>query len=592
MSESPDWNLLPENPLKFFQLQQDCDQRALKRAYGKLIRQFKPEKFPEEFKKIRTAYEQLQEEIEYRNWEKEQDVTSKLEKEADKTSTDEENHSADNDETIIIRRPEPAPMNVSVEASWNERVEKEKPEKLYAELETKTPKQPDDYVKLAILSDLVIDPAETDEPPRFETWLLRGIEQTSDPHQLLQMLSSYIEKLPENRLADETELIQFLLQLAEIINTHRFFWVTFPLWHKLLREASFDTFRETLDRCEQILFDPREQDKLIFYVQILNAMQWKADETERLALSHGLPRRNIKQQIEWLEAKKEYLEAHYELLPFYNLDNIFDETDLIQQYHQNLGNFLNQDQAILRRRFHEMLRDYILNAPDIAHKKLLRFQLSVLQDDTEILKCFSSSHKNDKDFINLWAWMVNDCPGMNMEAETELEKMKAQADQLFRLCHRTQMPRKGPRYPGSRLQKWKKIFSPALLFVTIIAEIAFLFFLFIPPQTELETFKLLFFFATIPGATTLAYFAARYFLQKQLEKDSVQEKYFQDLYREYLQPHWIDFLANNHWQYESVMEIIKQEAENWPYKTITLFLKNIVRDTGAFIVAFARRSIP
>ena len=415
MPETPNWNLLPGNPLKFFQLQRGCDQRALKRAYGKLIRQFKPEKFPEEFKKIRAAYEQLQQEIEYAHWEDEQETTPGYQITIDEKteSGSEESSTESSRESIIINGPIPTLMGVSFDPSWKTRIKKENPEDLYAELETKVPKQPEDYLKLAILSDVVVDQPEPGEPPQFETWLLRGIELTSESYTLVPTLSNYFEYIPKDRFIDDSQLVQYLLHLAEVINTHRFFRITIPLWFKLLREAPLETFREALDRCETILFDPNEQEKLVFYIQMLNAMQWKIDEARRIAHTHGLYRPEFDEPASWLDTKKEYLESHYDLLPFYNLDNIFDQTEMIRSYHNSLGRFLNQDHAVLRRRFHEMLRDYILNTPEIAQEKLIQFQLSVLQDDSEILECFSSSLEDEKNFLNLWIWMVNDCSAMH-----------------------------------------------------------------------------------------------------------------------------------------------------------------------------------
>ncbi|MEO9931525.1 J domain-containing protein, partial [Rhodopirellula bahusiensis] len=56
----PAWHHLPHDPRSFFDLAEDFDRRDLKRAYGKLIRQFKPETHPQEFQRIRAAYEQLE----------------------------------------------------------------------------------------------------------------------------------------------------------------------------------------------------------------------------------------------------------------------------------------------------------------------------------------------------------------------------------------------------------------------------------------------------------------------------------------------------------------------------------------------------
>lgn len=58
--ETPDWSSLPHDPESFFGLEPGYSARDLKLAYHKLIRQFKPEKCPAEFQKIRAAYESLE----------------------------------------------------------------------------------------------------------------------------------------------------------------------------------------------------------------------------------------------------------------------------------------------------------------------------------------------------------------------------------------------------------------------------------------------------------------------------------------------------------------------------------------------------
>lgn len=48
-----------ENPYKVLGVERSADERAVKKAYVALVRKFSPEKHPEEFKKIRAAYELL-----------------------------------------------------------------------------------------------------------------------------------------------------------------------------------------------------------------------------------------------------------------------------------------------------------------------------------------------------------------------------------------------------------------------------------------------------------------------------------------------------------------------------------------------------
>lgn len=56
----------PENPYELLGVGQDVDRRNLRRAYVRLIRVFKPEHFPDQFRRIRDAYESIDGFLQYR----------------------------------------------------------------------------------------------------------------------------------------------------------------------------------------------------------------------------------------------------------------------------------------------------------------------------------------------------------------------------------------------------------------------------------------------------------------------------------------------------------------------------------------------
>ena len=61
MTELPqDSSRWPKDPFELLNLERRVDARTAKRAYFKLIREFKPDRFPVEFQKIREAYESVQ----------------------------------------------------------------------------------------------------------------------------------------------------------------------------------------------------------------------------------------------------------------------------------------------------------------------------------------------------------------------------------------------------------------------------------------------------------------------------------------------------------------------------------------------------
>ena len=61
MKELPEeFHLWPDDPFDLLNLKRSDDARTAKRAYFKLIRKYKPDRFPAEFQKIREAYESVE----------------------------------------------------------------------------------------------------------------------------------------------------------------------------------------------------------------------------------------------------------------------------------------------------------------------------------------------------------------------------------------------------------------------------------------------------------------------------------------------------------------------------------------------------
>ena len=57
-------HLWPRDPYRLLGVERDVEARELKRAYTRLIRRFKPEHFPEQFRRIRDAYETILQRLE------------------------------------------------------------------------------------------------------------------------------------------------------------------------------------------------------------------------------------------------------------------------------------------------------------------------------------------------------------------------------------------------------------------------------------------------------------------------------------------------------------------------------------------------
>ncbi|QDU58033.1 J domain-containing protein [Aeoliella mucimassa] len=146
--DAPQWDLLPHDPIGFFELEEGFGRKDLKRAYNRLLRVYKPEKFPQEFQKIRSAYEELDEQLRYHGGAtKRQRSAVPQDWQTDAEPATNRESAAGSGQTV----GQPAPKTKRLV----DRVADESPAKLFAELKERADKSPYEYYALALLSDLV-----------------------------------------------------------------------------------------------------------------------------------------------------------------------------------------------------------------------------------------------------------------------------------------------------------------------------------------------------------------------------------------------------------------------------------------------------
>ena len=279
----PDWDKLPHNPEAFFGLSGDYDRKELKRRYNRLLRQFKPEKHPDEFRRIRSAYEQLDNRLRYgaplsRLQPEQERYTWNIPDGAGRPDSPDGDPS-DKAEPRQVARPAPKPLH--------ERLKTESPEAIFAEVKAVADKQPYHFYALAVLSDGL----EQSVPQGFVKWILRGLKSFPHDVALLQLLRSYIRHIPPDE-----QVAGLLTAVSQVIRDERFYSLTEPLWDRLLQQAPFSRFRAVLARCEENVVDYQVIRKLTFYIHILKRAMWSADD-------------------DWTDEKFDFLEQHYQEIP-------------------------------------------------------------------------------------------------------------------------------------------------------------------------------------------------------------------------------------------------------------------------------------
>ena len=142
----PEWRCLPHDPQSFFALADGFDRKDLKRAYNRLIRRFKPETHPEEFQRIRAAYEQLDQMLRYGGGMPAFQPPTQAESGWSHEPREEPGAAAGPGQDATLAPDLPPELH--------ERVATEAPASLYKELQQKAEKSPYDYYALALLSDV------------------------------------------------------------------------------------------------------------------------------------------------------------------------------------------------------------------------------------------------------------------------------------------------------------------------------------------------------------------------------------------------------------------------------------------------------
>ena len=257
----PRWELLPHNPVGFFELVGTFDRKMLKQRYTDLIRRFKPEKHPSEFQRIRAAFE-----------------ASMQGSDSGKKSEQARRHFATIGPRVSPRQIHPrsarALRTPTLRASRRFTANRNKPfpwsgdwrvkirVELYEELERRESKSAYDYYALAVLADL----CEPRERPAFLQWILKGLRALPQEPGLCALL---YEVLRQDDFGDENPKV--LLEISRLFPSDQFYYFTETLWSRLIKRDSAERFAEALHHCEANLRDHRIGAKVAFYVHILRA---------------------------------------------------------------------------------------------------------------------------------------------------------------------------------------------------------------------------------------------------------------------------------------------------------------------------------
>ena len=368
----PDWSLLPHSPLRFFGLAAGCDQRELKQRYNELIRRFKPERFPEEFQRIRAAYEQLETAIRYGQSTEAAGTPKESVEWAELPSRAQTGSSQQGREAgFSARRP------------LHEQIRTGDIGAIYREMEARHIKTPYDYYALAVMSDVV------GEGSKFTDWILKGLVAYPNEIGLCRLLHAYF-----SNLADSETCEAMLLSCAKIVREDVFYPLTEPLWKRLLRTKDFARFRSALEQAEANFKGIQIDSRLAFYLQILKPAVWLAD-------------------AEWIDNAYALIDQNYERIPK-ALDYDVEILSRLRAYVKVREQFIRGN--AFRRQLDQALCDYFSQDQLTADQSVLACQSAVFEETDRLADAFGEFGDETYGlFYAVWVWVTFDVAQRNIE---------------------------------------------------------------------------------------------------------------------------------------------------------------------------------
>lgn len=377
----PNWNLLPHNPEAFFELDEGYDRKDLKRRYNRLLKQFKPEKFPQEFQRIRAAFEELDNQLRYgRRVNGPSIVLPDIDWEQSLQSSP-----ATGAGHQASRQQQPPPQT----RLW-ERLEETSPQSLLHELKQKNQKCPFDYYALAVLSDTESDRDES----IFLKWILKGLTEHPQDPALFRLLYQLL------RGEYSPKMCRVLVKsVANVIHDDRFYMLTEPLWDKLLASEDFSRLAKLLEGCESKLKDYRVNGQVAFYMHFVKKAMFRSSNS-------------------WLSRAFDFIEDHHDALSGQSEAEL-EVLQALRAYRELRREFLDGNELFTA--LDEVFVDYCELEDFQAEKKFLNLQVQIASAEWDVLEAFPVEvDPAIEAFYESWLWIDADIASRFGIEEVEL----------------------------------------------------------------------------------------------------------------------------------------------------------------------------
>ncbi|PCJ60915.1 MAG: hypothetical protein COA79_07595 [Planctomycetota bacterium] len=270
----------------FFNLPDGFNKKDLKRSYNKYIKYFKPEKFPEEFQKIRKAYEEA---IAFLRDGPLHNIPSDDSEDAILNDYSELSDEFGYDDIMEAANEKESEFreNISIEREKILALLDTKPiDEIYDSLK-KNAHKPTHYYHLAIISDVI----GNDEG--FVYWILKGIKRFGfDSENLGEILNEFVKKMK-----GENNWKNLILTFSDQCPASLFYQILSDMLSDFGHTLPMDEYIQFLEDCEASLDfnDDYLSDKCYFYLKVIIEFSLKGD-------------------FAWLENKFNYIDQNQDLL--------------------------------------------------------------------------------------------------------------------------------------------------------------------------------------------------------------------------------------------------------------------------------------
>lgn len=408
--DQPEWHRLPRDPVGFFGLTEGFDRKDLKRAYNTLLRRFKPDKYPQEFQKLRAAFEQLDGELRYgeapsiknspfedHQWKSSKDAATSPESIGNSNAHQSFEASDSIEDAPVAPHTDPridvpredareTPTHANQDApidkpakptrvkSLRERLETESLTDLYEELKL-NPREPFDFYVLALLSDAVADPKDQ----LFLHWVLTGLQKFPSHPALTQLLTAYFEK---GDVRDD-QLATALVCLSQVVKRDRFYFLAEKLFDRLTLSAPWPQVEATLKQCAANIDDHNIGSRVVFTCHLLRRALWLAP-------------------IATCQEMLDYINHHYEFLEG-RLEYEQELNTLLLNYVQARERFVAK--GPIAQMIDHALRRYCLDTDGRGDYEIVKTQVHIAQHPQQLFREFGLTPQEDMQVLFPWIWL-------------------------------------------------------------------------------------------------------------------------------------------------------------------------------------------